>query len=113
MGVAERAVGIQRQRAVRDIDDQRDRDRCIAKSGVVGEDGIGRTVERRRRATFGHRDRVRVGDRRRVTDRRDRDRDRRIRCLAIVVGDAVREAIREVLAAVVGVAEGAVGVQRQ
>src|SRR3989441_419451 len=87
---------------------------------VVGEDAGGRAVEDCDRAALGHGGAVVVGDRR-VVDRRDRNRDRgRAAALGVghwwrarraVVTGLVGEGVGGGLAAVVAVAEGAVGVE--
>src|SRR5207247_453247 len=87
---------------------------------VVGEDAGGGAVEDCDRAALGHGGAVVVGDRR-VVDRRDRNRDGG-RAAALGVGDwwrarravvtgLVGEGVARGLAAVVAVAEGAVGVE--
>src|SRR5207249_1619313 len=85
---------------------------------VVGEDAGGRAVEHCYRAGLGHGATL-VGGGRRVVDRRDRNRDRG-RGAALGVGCAVGravvtglvgEGVAGGLAAVVAVAEGAVGVE--
>src|SRR5207253_1536461 len=87
---------------------------------VVREDAGGRAVEDCDRAALGHGGAVAIGDRR-VVDRRDRNRDGG-RAAALGVGDwwrarravvagLVGEGVGGGLAAVVAVAEGAVGVE--
>src|SRR5207245_2388504 len=85
---------------------------------VVGEDAGGGAVEDGDRAALGHGGAVVVGDRR-VVDRRDRNRDGGraaalgVRCAVgrAVVAGLVGEGVGRGLAAVVAVAEGAVGVE--
>src|SRR5206468_3110782 len=120
VAVAEGAVGVEGHAPVGRIAELRRGEGVGLGVGVVRQDAGGRAVEHGDRAALGHGGAVVVGGRR-VVDRRDRDRDGG-RGAALGVGDwwrarravvagLVGEGVAGGLAAVVAVAEGAVGVE--
>src|SRR5207244_719886 len=120
VAVAEGAVGVEGHAPVGRVAELGGREGVALGVRVVREDAGGRAVEDCDRAALGHGGAVAVGDRR-VVDRRDRDRDGG-RAAALGVGDwwrarravvtgLVGEGVARGLAAVVAVAEGAVGVR--
>src|SRR5437870_5380608 len=118
VAVAEGAVGVEGHAAVGRVAELGGGEGVGLGVGVVGEDAGGGAVEHGDRAALGHGGAVVVGDRR-VVDRRDRNRDggrgaalgvRRAVRRAVVAG-LVGEGVGGCLAAVVAVAEGAVGVE--
>src|SRR5207244_3242302 len=118
VAVAEGAVGVEGHAAVGRVAELGGGEGVALGVGVVGEDAGGGAVEHGDRAALGHGGAVVVGDRR-VVDRRDRNRDggrgaalgvRRAVRRAVVAG-LVGEGVGGGLAAVVAVAEGAVGVE--
>src|SRR5436309_1454510 len=118
VAVAEGAVGVEGHASVRRVAELGGGEGVALGVRVVGEDAGGGAVEDCDRAALGHGGAVVVGDRR-VVHRRDRNRDGG-RAAALGVGRAVRravvaglvgEGVGGGLAAVVAVAEGAVGVE--
>src|SRR3989441_417626 len=120
VAVAEGAVGVERHASVGRVAELGGREGVALGVRVVGEDAGGRAVEASDRAALGHGGAVAVGDRR-VVDRRDRDfffndtATTEIYTLslhdALPISGLVGEGVGGGLAAVVAVAEGAVGVE--
>src|SRR5207302_904241 len=121
VAVAEGAVGVEGHAAVGRVAELGRREGVDLGVGVVREDAGGRAVEHGDRAALGHGGAVAVGDRR-VVDRRDCSRyGGRAAALgvgtlslpdAVPISGLVGEGVGRGLAAVVAVAEGAVGVER-